>query len=386
MRTPKSPEALLALVATAAERTAGAQDVDGRIRDLVAALREMPGYDFVRLVLVSNEATERVAGLAGWVACHGEPALAADVHADARCAPRVPGVRSAVAVPVLLGDTVAGVIDVESTAVPGLDESDRLLLETLAAQLARLIENARLSENLAKAGRDLQDRDDELHRLASHTLELQEEERARIGRDLHDGMAQTLFGALYQLDTARLHAGRSPAASTEALQRLRSLILQCVDEMDRIVHDLRPLALDDLGLTAALERFANDMCRSGDEIEIEVERPIRPLDPRVETAVYRIVQEALANAVKHGRAGRVRVRLDHLPTRLAVTVSDDGVGFRKAPDGGRRGLGLLSIQERARGVGARLDVRSAPGRGTTLSLEIPLDESHERLAASVCVA
>jgi signal transduction histidine kinase len=353
MRPSKSPDTFLALLASTAARIVQAQDEDGIVRTLVAAVETTPGYDVVRLLLVDDEtdALEAEGGLAGWVAHHRKPALTADV-------------RSEVAVPLLLGDTLIGVLAVESKAAGGLAERDMLFLEALAPQIAIAIENARLRRR---------------------TLDLQEEERERIARDLHDGMTQTLFGALYQVDTARIRAERSAATSSEPLQRLRTLIVQCVDEMDRIVHDLRPVALDERGLVAALERLVDDIGRHEDEIAIEVQSPIRPLDPRVETAVYRIVQEALTNAVKHSRAGCVRVRLDPLPTHLAVTVSDDGVGFRRVPGRGR-GLGLRSMQERASGVGARLDVRSTPGRGTTLSLEVPLEDSDQPRAASPCLA
>jgi signal transduction histidine kinase len=381
MQPSRSPAAYLTRVAATATRITEVEDLASLVREVVVAVQGTPGHDLVSVLLVDEETNELVTiaacgagleahvgrtrpitqvrdgGLAGWVAYHRRSAQSTD-----------PGVRSELAVPLLLGDSVIGVIDVVSTAVGGLDEWDRLQLEALAAQAAVVIENVRLREDLAKTRR-----------------ELQEEERERIAHDLHDGLMQTLLGALYQLDSARLRAECSSGASTEALQRLRALIVDCVDEMDCIVHRRRPLTLDDRGLTAALEHFANDISREGDEIEIEVESPMRPLDPVVETAVYRIVQEALANAVKHSRAERVRVRLDQLPTRLAVTVSDNGVGFRNVPDDGR-GVGLLSIQERARGVGARLDVRSAPGRGTTLSLDVPLDDSHERLAAGACHA
>ena len=210
----------------------------------------------------------------------------------------------------------------------------------------------------------------------------QEAERTRVAREMHDQLGQHLVGLSLGLNQL--------AQMTTDFSELNQLIrkLQVLsDVMSRDAHhlalELRPTALDDLGLSTAVSNYADDVAsRYGIEVDVHCELTLR-LDPAVETTVYRIVQEALTNVVKHARAQRVSVIVEHQEDLLRVIVEDDGVGFPAdrllrygVPD---RRLGLAGMRERAALVNGELEIESSVGHGTTLFLRVPLNAKDEQI-------
>jgi signal transduction histidine kinase len=215
----------------------------------------------------------------------------------------------------------------------------------------------------------------ELQRLSARLLEVEEEGRRKLSRELHDEIGQTL--ALLQIEIS--HAAATPAPSRERLERARALAERSVQSIRNISLLLRPALLDDLGLVPALQFLLEDFLRrSGIACEFKEEGVEDRLPDSVKTCVYRVVQEALHNCEKHSGAARVCVNVRQFPDLLTAEVEDDGRGFRAGGPGMRQtmphggGLGLLGMRERASIAGGSLTVDSAPGAGTRVALRIPL--------------
>jgi signal transduction histidine kinase len=261
--------------------------------------------------------------------------------------------RSFLGVPIVSRGSVIGAVyltDKEAAAEFGDDEQQ--LIEMLAAHAAIAIENARLYER-------------------SRELSIVEE-RNRLARDLHDSVAQKLFGVTLTAEAAATLLERDPAKARVELERLGELSREAMDELRSLVHELRPPALDAEGLVTTLRKHVEVVRRvHGVEIGLEVQgSPER--SPRRDGEVFRIAQEALSNAVRHAAPTRVEVTLAARDGRLFLTVADDGSGFDPAERALRsRRLGLTSMEERAELVGGRLTIESAPSAGTTVRLEVP---------------
>lgn len=200
-----------------------------------------------------------------------------------------------------------------------------------------------------------------------------EEERRRLRRDLHDGLGPALTGIAFTADAARNTLAADPAQAGGLLEQVSTDARACIAEVRRIAHDLRPPALDDLGLPGALESYAARL-RSEGGPAMELHCPPLPALPAVvEVAAYRIGVEALTNAVRHAQASSCRIALElHEETDrrvLRVTVEDDGIGL---PAQRRAGVGLAAMQERTAEVGGRFAVRAREGGGTAVTAELPL--------------
>jgi len=215
------------------------------------------------------------------------------------------------------------------------------------------------------------------YREANTTLrrlnERLEEEAQRIAHALHDEAAQLLATVHVALASV---SGDVSLPAQRRLEEIRGLLDQVESDLRRLSHELRPTMLDDLGLVPALEFLAEGVAkRTGVVVEVTGSTQGR-LPSRVETTLYRIVQEALTNAARHGHAAHVEVRLCREPQAIGCCVADDGVGFDAAAvlaPGGRHGLGLAGIRERLDPIGGNLEVTSAPGAGTRLSVTVPLE-------------
>ncbi|HET8567122.1 MAG TPA: sensor histidine kinase [Solirubrobacterales bacterium] len=206
----------------------------------------------------------------------------------------------------------------------------------------------------------------ERRRAGSAALRAQEEERARVARDLHDEVNQSLTGLLLRLEAAREAA---PPELEGELAETKALANQAMTELLSLARQLRPTALDDLGLAAAIE---GQVERLGSEIGggFEVDGDFSDLGGDAQLVVYRVAQEALSNAARHSGAGRVEVRLRRTEGGgVVLEVADDGRGF--AFDESERGLGIGGMRERALLIGAELTIESRPGRGTTVRLTVP---------------
>ena len=210
--------------------------------------------------------------------------------------------------------------------------------------------------------------------LLRHVVRAQEEERARIARELHDEMAQTLTA--FSLDLATLQQLLGPRAkSLPIITHLQELGRRMSQDMQRMVHDLRPAHLDDLGLVPALKFMIDyDGSRLKLKVDFRIDGEIRRLDPLVETVIYRITQESLTNVARHAGTNAVCVCLDFLPREIRLRVIDSGLGFdpeQAVPI--PHGWGLVGMKERAESVGGVLRVESEIGRGTTIRVEIPVN-------------
>ncbi len=210
--------------------------------------------------------------------------------------------------------------------------------------------------------------------LELHTLTVQEEERYQLARDIHDGPAQVLANAVLEMQYIQRLLPKDPQAARQELAQLEKSLRDGLAEVRRLIFDLRPPALVDLGLVASLQRYVQEFReRTGLAVQFTVDEVAERLPAAQEVAVFRIVQEALQNVRKHARASKVAINVARTPAGLKVSVTDDGVGFDPARglSADRKTVGLASMQERAQLVGGGVEIISQPGKGTTISLVVP---------------
>ncbi|HXH98084.1 MAG TPA: GAF domain-containing sensor histidine kinase [Gaiellaceae bacterium] len=263
---------------------------------------------------------------------------------------------TALYVPIVVRDEAIGVIGAHDKLGPDprFSHEDLRLAETFAARAAVAID---LSRRVAR---------DALHRVVG----AQELERRRLARELHDETGQALTSILLALRS--IEEAPSDEEMRSAVREVRDLVRSTLQDVRQLAVELRPKALDDFGLVAALERLTESFVeQTGIAVEFQTALPEGRLQAEAETALYRIVQESLTNIVKHARASRVSVVLTRKDDSVSVIVEDDGVGFEpgRAREGG---LGLVGMRERVGLLGGRLTVESRPGAGTTFVAEVPL--------------
>jgi len=203
----------------------------------------------------------------------------------------------------------------------------------------------------------------ERRRAGSAALRAQEEERARVARDLHDEVNQSLTGLLLRLEAVREAA---PPELEPELAETRSLANQAMQELLSLARQLRPTALDDLGLSAAIAGQIEQLRRPGLAAKLTAEGDFSALDDDVQLVIYRVAQEALTNAARHSEAARIAVNLRRNGDGVELEVRDDGRGF--AFEQSERGLGIGGMRERALLIGAELTIESRPGQGTQVRL------------------
>ena len=262
--------------------------------------------------------------------------------------------------------------DLASIALKNAELYDQVL--QLSHHLEHKVEERTLE--LAGARAEVAQKADQLQRLLASTIRVQEEERARIAQDLHDGSNQLVTGTLYQIQAAQqsLAAERFEQA-VQSLESAKHLLRDITAENRRLIAGLRPSILDTQGLVAALRWHTGQyQHRTGVACSTQVSGTAVRLAPEVETAIYRIVQESLNNVAAHAHASAAQVRLQFLPESLRLQVEDDGVGFdpAQALSATSHQLGLIGMRERAETIGGRLQVESLPGRGARITLEVPL--------------
>lgn len=209
--------------------------------------------------------------------------------------------------------------------------------------------------------------------LLRHTVHAQEDERARIAREIHDETSQTLAAFTLELATVRELAKRKPEIKSR-VDRLQDLSRQMSQGLYTMVHDLRPAQLDDLGLVPAIQSLLNnEFCPKGMAVSFDVCGTQSRLDPLIETVLFRVAQEALTNVTRHAGTNQASVHLYYAPDKVTLEVLDSGKGFDPSePLRPPRGWGLEGMRERVEAVGGRLILHSAPGRGTTVEVVIPL--------------
>ncbi len=294
-------------------------------------------------------------GVTGRVAASGNLVYLPDVKEDPDYVEmKGSGTMSEVTVPVKVKGTVIGVLDVQSDRKNAFDETDQIVLQSLADQTAVAIENA----NLYKQAKQL----------------AVIEERNRLARELHDSVTQALYGITLHAEAAfrQLDARDIPQAN-EQLRELRSTAQEALREMRLLIFELRPSVVEMKGLIPALRaRLEAVEERAGMKVEINVDENLE-LSDRIQDGLYRIAQEALNNALKHAKANQITLNLNGTLSRVRMEIIDDGLGFKpdEAVEGG--GLGLDGIIERAELLNGELTLDSWPGKGTTIRIEVPYE-------------
>jgi signal transduction histidine kinase len=201
-------------------------------------------------------------------------------------------------------------------------------------------------------------------------VDAQETERRRLARELHDETGQALTSILLGLKSLEETVATSPEAEL-AVAGLRELVVATLQDVRRLAVELRPKALDDFGLVAALERLTDTYSgQTGITVDFEAALPDDRFPPEIETTLYRMVQEALTNVVKHARARRVSILLTQRPNSVAAVIEDDGTGFDPTEPGD--GFGLTAMRERVNMVGGTLTIETGQGTGTTIVVEVPI--------------
>lgn len=271
------------------------------------------------------------------------------------------------ALPLLSADDAIGAV---SLAHHGAF-SNLAVLQTLARQLVIAIENARLYERV-------QEKEALRGELLERVVAAQEEERKRLARDLHDQTGQTLTGLAMGLRSVEPLMTASPTQARQRLNELEHMSTGAIDDLRHLIADLRPAQLDDLGLVAALREMAKNVGeRTRIAVEVNVIGNRRRLRAEIETILYRFAQEALTNAGRHSHATHALIELDFGERTVTLQVSDNGIGFvpeaMMKSQSPRRAWGLLGMQERVALVGGTFCIESAPGQGTRVIAEIPLD-------------
>ena len=233
-----------------------------------------------------------------------------------------------------------------------------------------------LEQKVADRTAQLRDARDEIERKARELQALlrrlvgvQEEERRRIAYDLHDSVAQSILASTYELQALRRRVGDSPDLD-QRLTQCQRLLDSTLREMKQIIYALRPTVLDELGLIPALENYLASLPASVPiATDIRIDGTPFTLGPEADLAVYRIVQEACQNAVRHAGARSFGLVLSFSETWLEVSICDDGCGF--TIDAAENGLGLVGIRERASAVGGEVTIDSSPGLGTNIVIGVP---------------
>jgi two-component system NarL family sensor kinase len=242
----------------------------------------------------------------------------------------------------------------------------------ITQEMARISsENARLLQRLGEGEK-------RFRLISKGILRVQEAERGRISRELHDGVGQSLTALKIQLQLLETSAAREESALSPRLAELRELADRSLQEVRQISHLLRPQMLDDLGLLPTLQWLVRTFQkRTGIEVELVAEGIEERMDPDVETLVFRLVQEALTNVAKHAAAPTARVHLHRTAAQLSLKVADSGAGFDVdeflLSTDEERGFGLRGIRDRVHLFAGRFTVTSHPGAGTTLEVEVPLE-------------
>lgn len=295
-----------------------------------------------------------------------------DLGADPRSCgfpPHHPPMRSFLGVPVRRGGRRFGNLYVTEKRDGGeFDAEDERLVTTLAAFAAAAIESVMLvaAEERARADRD----------LLARVIAAQEAERARVSRDLHDQIGQSLTSVLLgqRLVLDALDGDPERRDVHARAEEVRALVAEALNEVRQLAFELRPIVLDDIGLVAAVQRLAADVSeRHALDLQVDLDdlSDDTRLPPDLETVVYRVVQESLTNVTRHADATQVRMSVRVCDGLLRAEIVDDGAGFDPT-EARERSLGLIGMAERATLAGGSVEVVSAPGAGTTVRLELPV--------------
>ncbi|MBI4790653.1 MAG: GAF domain-containing sensor histidine kinase [Chloroflexi bacterium] len=391
--TPQLLEALLRRGAQLLRAKAGLLYVYDAREGLIRAVASYNAVrDYTGVTLRLGE------GVIGQVILTGKPLIVNDYWNWPNHSTAFPGAveNHIVGVPLKWEDQVIGGIDIlNDPEGRTFDANDIWLLSQFADLASIAVKNAELHTQIKKFSQELEGKVaertrelsrakdqiavkvEQLRRLWDKTIRLQEEERARIARDMHDGVIQLIAGARLELKATRVVAGDAlPPRASAKMDALRGILDEMERELRHAIYDLQPPMLDAVGLTPALQKYVIAFQElSGIPCQMQSTGAPQRLPPATEIAVFRIVEESLHNVMSHAQASQCSVTLDFSPAQLAVTVQDDGQGFecdQPKKNGGGKGLGLLSMRERVKGLNGKMHVWSAPGQGARLTFCLPL--------------
>ena len=354
-------------------------EVEDVVREIVRPVHDRLGYTLVGIGLIEGDTVVMKAGagacwenlgyrpprfrigrdgIVGQVAAEGTTILAADVSLDPRymALADTAEIRSELAIALHTQDAVIGVLDVQSDRTNAFDDDDRVVLESLAAQAAIAIDNARLYARAREAA----------------TLE----ERNRLARDLHDAVSQTLWTASLLAEVVPDQVRDSPSEAMQSLDQLRQLTRGALAEMRMLLLELRPAALEQAELGDLLRQLADGVAsRKNLHIHLGLQSHRQP-PGETKVGLYRIAQEALNNAAKHSQAKQAWITLAGGEAAVVLEVRDNGRGFDPTQPSAN-GLGLNVMRERAQAIGGMLVVESAPGKGTRIAVRWPAHEGQK---------
>ncbi len=279
-------------------------------------------------------------------------------------------ITSFVATPLKSKERVLGVMDVVCSSQSSFTEHDFRLLDSIGYHVGLAIENSILYQESRQT--------EELRgHLLTSIISAQEEERKRVARELHDGCGQVLTGLILRIESAASTVSLEGSTLGEKLADIRLVAAQALDDMRKVMCDLRSPVLEDLGLVAGIRSYAEtSLGTAGVQVDFEAEGMGQRLLPFTETAVFMIMQEAVRNIIKHAEARSAKLRLKAEDDGIMIIVEDDGRGFDPgavlSDVSSTQALGLLGMRERAKLLGGTLSVRSTPGQGTTVVVQVPI--------------
>ncbi len=302
------------------------------------------------------------------------------------------GLRSVLCAPVASQTEVVGVLHVGSRQPRAFSPQDEEFLTAVGHQIGAAIENARLyaevkslnqqlearvqrrTAELDRARQEIARKAQQLQQLLAKTVQIQEQERARIAQDMHNGVIQFLVGALYEVQAAKDALATNPERAQERLATALELMQQVEAETRNAIYDLRPPILDAKGLIPALRQYVTRFQElAGLPCSLHVSGLPRRLTSDAEVAVYRVIQEALHNVQNHAHATAVEILAHFSPRGLWLMIRDNGQGFN--PDAvtsdTNRHLGLIGMRERIESIGGQLEIESTPGEGTSVVIRAP---------------
>ncbi len=370
-------------------------ELDTVMNTLLDYLGQLVPYDSASVMLAQDEthlAVRAVRGYEGWT----DPQEVLDITLNDQASPHIgtlltqqksilipdtrdypewefrtgtEHVRNWLGIPMVADGKVIGVCGLDK-AEPGFFTQQHVqLAEALIGQAGVAVQNAWLFEQV-RAGRE------RLQTLSRRLVEVQESERRYIARELHDEAGQALTSLMVGLRLLEREA-QQPEAVVAGVAELKRLVDRVLENLHRLAMDLRPASLDHLGLVAALRQYAEALSdQHGLVVQFETVGLCDRLPSDVESSIYRMVQEALTNVIRHARATRVDVLLEQRDDKLIVIVEDNGVGFDPMAAMQNGHLGLFGVRERAEMLGGTLVLESAAGAGTTLLMEVPYGDPH----------
>jgi signal transduction histidine kinase len=275
-------------------------------------------------------------------------------------------------VPLKVGESVIGVLMIGFAKPYNWLPSERELLGAIADRSALAIDRARMTDAL-------REREARIVELSGHLLKAQEDERKRISRELHDETGQALMvirlylGMLDQAIAGKSPEQQSAAISRAKIQELVGVVDRSIEGIRRIIARLSPLVLQELGLVAAIRKEAKDLARTaGVRSRVAISDDVGRLNPELEAAIYRVVQESLHNVGKHAQAQSVNIQMSRENGMLRLMVEDDGVGIAATTNSGRRTFGLAGMRERIAMLGGSLKIISRKGQGTRITVVVPV--------------